>query len=111
MPTGARPRRISFARSEPRDRGAYRLVPAFMAWYIRAMPTEIVVCRAGKGSTWEGSPEQTFTFETKKGPFTCKSKDITPEAQHALDTLGTVKAEVDSEPDDFGYIRLIRFIV
>jgi hypothetical protein len=75
-----------------------------------AMPTEIVVCHGGKSSTWEGTSEQVYTFETKKGPFTCKSKDITSEAQHAIDSSGTVKAEVDPEPDDFGYIRLIRFV-
>jgi hypothetical protein len=89
---------------------AYVLLPLLRHGIFRAMPTETVVCRAGKSSTWEGTSEQIYIFETKRGPFSCKSEDITSEAQHALDTSGTVKAEVDPEPDDFGYIRFIRFV-
>ncbi len=70
---------------------------------------KIVECRVKGVSTWEGNPEQDCIFETEHGWFSCKTNEIPWKVQRAVDTFGTVKAEVDPEPDADGRIQLIKF--
>ena len=85
---------------------------------LRRMPTtEIVVCRVAGSTTWQGGPEQLYTFQTLTGSnvgarCTCQSSKIPWQVQCAIDgSSDTVKAIVSTERASLGEVELIDFIV
>ena len=67
--------------------------------------SKILTFRHKAASTWEGSTEMFHKFDADDGSghyIYVSSKALSRAAQHAIDSSGTVKAEVGDEPDDFG---------
>jgi len=82
-------------------------------WHIRAMPIEIVDCRARGGFSWDANPEK-IIFKTESGTyigsrFTCKASEIPSQIRDAIKKGSKVKAEVGPEPDADG-LGLIPFV-
>jgi hypothetical protein len=64
-------------------------------------------------SSWKGGSEMVHTFKAEDGSdnfISVSSQCISLAAQHAIDSSGTVKAEVSDEPDDRGQLQFIRFV-
>jgi hypothetical protein len=84
-----------------------------------AMPTtEIVDCRVVGSSTWQGGPEQVYTFQALTGTnigshFTCRTSKIPWQVQcFAIDGANTkIKAKVSTERASLGDVELIDFVV
>ena len=79
------------------------------------LPEDRVTDRPGSVSAG-GGPHRTQgrgspSAEDGSGNYlTVRSKDIKLAAQYAIDSSGTVKAEVGDEPDDRGQLQFIRFL-
>jgi len=70
--------------------------------------TKTVTCRILGEGKWE-NPEMIVLFETEEGfRFTCKAKEV-PWRVH-VDSSQKLKAQVEAESDDHGYVQLIKFI-
>jgi len=81
------------------------------------MPTaEIAVCRVVGSTTWQGGPEQLYTFQTLTGSnvgsrFTCKTSQIPWQVQCAIDGSEKIKTKVSREQASLRDIEFIEFIV